>query len=150
MRARVGGPAVGRGTGRAAPIFGRLPALQKAQLPRFALIPIFASKIQKNTLVCAVHRKKSAYLHRTYKTSLASSTDSQKDMNLLALGLFGLSIDDANMRPEHRFRHPDRIRRKRLSPTYQPESLLIWGISTTYQADTAISLLLQNMSLISS
>ena len=27
-------------------------------------------------------------------------------MNLLALGLFGLSIDDANMRPEHRFRHP--------------------------------------------
>ena len=86
MRARAGGPAVGRGTGRAppiAPIVGQLPALQKAQLPRFALIPIFASKIQKNTLVCAVHRKKSAYLHRTYKTSLASSTDLQKDVNLL-------------------------------------------------------------------
>ena len=46
---------------------------------RFALIPIFAP----NTLVCAVNRKKSAYLHRTYKTSLASSTDLQKDVNLL-------------------------------------------------------------------
>ena len=50
---------------------------------RFALVPIFASKIQKNTLVCAVNRKKSAYLHRTYKTSLASSMDLQRDVNLL-------------------------------------------------------------------
>ena len=36
----------------------------------------------------------------------ASSTHKQKDGNVLALGLFGLSIDDENIRPGNRFRHP--------------------------------------------
>ena len=87
--------------------------------------------------------KKSAYLHRTYKTSLASSTDSQKDVNLLSLALFVFSIDDTNMKPEIRFRHPApdpaKTSKSRLSGA---STRLIIRANTAYQKLIQISALI--------
>ena len=103
-----GGPL---GGGRTLPIAAtvgkccaRWQILRPLRIDFFSLALIFGVK---NTLACAqyIGRNQHTYTQKL-RPRWASSTHKQKDGNMLALGLFGLSIDDENMRPENRFRHP--------------------------------------------